>query len=279
MNDAHAEGSPQLPGHKRSPEKAAGHWLLARVGKRVLPPGGRETTDWLVSQLTLQGKDVVELAPGLGITAKELILRVPKSYVGVDEDADAVENTRARLREVSSSGVHPEVVNASAQCTGLEADTADVVMCEAMLTMQGDRTKLEIMREAARILRPGGTYAIHELALVPDGVGFEVKDDIRKALAKTIRVNARPMTVAEWQDLADQAGFDVVATRLAPMALLKPQRMIADEGVPRTLKIAFNILRQPKIRKRILGMRAVFNRYSDQLRGIGMVLRRREENQ
>lgn len=269
--------SPQLPGHERGPENAAGHWLLARVGKRVLRPGGRETTEWLISQLALRDKDVVELAPGLGVTAKEILRRAPRSYVGIDDNADAVANTRARIRELPGSATEPQVRHAAAQRTGLGDACADVVLGEAMLTLQGDRVKLEIMREAARILRPGGFYAIHELALVPDEIAEEIKDDIRKALARSINVNARPKTVAEWVELANQAGFDIVSTKLAPMHLLKPQRMVADEGLPRTLKIAFNVIRQPKIRARIMGMRKVFNQYADQLNGIGLVLRRRGE--
>ena len=47
------------------------------------------------------------------------------------------------------------VVNAGAQETGLPDSSYDVVVGEAMLTMQTDKHKLEIMREAARILRPG----------------------------------------------------------------------------------------------------------------------------
>ena len=38
---------------------------------------------------------------------------------------------------------------------------------EAMLSMQADTTKEAIVAEAVRLLRPGGRYAIHELALTP----------------------------------------------------------------------------------------------------------------
>lgn len=31
-------------------EKAQGHWLLAKMGKRVLRPGGRELTEKLVEK-------------------------------------------------------------------------------------------------------------------------------------------------------------------------------------------------------------------------------------
>lgn len=79
-----------LPQHDRDPESVAGHWLLARMGKKVLRPGGKELSGWLVSATTVTGKRVVEFAPGLGLTATLLLDESPASYVGVDSDADAV---------------------------------------------------------------------------------------------------------------------------------------------------------------------------------------------
>jgi ubiquinone/menaquinone biosynthesis C-methylase UbiE len=63
--------------------------------------------------------------------------------------------------------------------------------------MQGDAAKHAIVAEAARVLRPHGRYAIHELALTPDTVAAEVSTDIRQSLARAIKVNARPLTIAE----------------------------------------------------------------------------------
>ena len=49
---------------------AQGHWLLARMGKRVLRPGGKELTIKLIRSLNITTEDsVVEFAPGLGVTA------------------------------------------------------------------------------------------------------------------------------------------------------------------------------------------------------------------
>ena len=76
-------------------EDVPGHWLLARLGKRVLRPGGRELTEQMLQALPLAGRDVVELAPGLGLTAREILAREPGSYVGW---------TRARKRRRSCSG-------------------------------------------------------------------------------------------------------------------------------------------------------------------------------
>ena len=85
-----------------------------------------------------------------------------------------------------------EVVRGNASATGMLDASADVVIGEAMLTMQTDAHKAEIVAEAFRVLRPGGRYAIHELALTPDGVDDSVKTEIRSALAHSIKVNARP---------------------------------------------------------------------------------------
>ena len=56
--------------HEPPAEKMPGHWLLAKMGKRVLRPGGLELTRRLLSELAVTAvDDVVEFAPGLGITA------------------------------------------------------------------------------------------------------------------------------------------------------------------------------------------------------------------
>lgn len=260
-----------LPEHDHSAERASGHWLLARVGKKVLRPGGLETTRHLLNSLQLTGHDVVEFAPGLGGTATTILDKRPRTYVGVDSDEAACRRVGGLLTDPDTQ----RVLQAPAEDTGLEAESADVVIGEAMLTMQTDRRKLAIMREAARLLRPGGHYAIHEIRLTPDDTPDHVKHDIRTSLARAIKVNARPITVAEWTALADQAGFDVVDVHQAPMGLLKPRQVIADEGLAGTATIVFNVLRQPSIRKRVLTMRATFVKHDEHLGAVGFVLRKR----
>lgn len=263
-------GAP-LPFEQRPAEDTPGHWLLARLGKRVLRPGGLELTRRLVDHAGVAGADVVELAPGLGRTAAELLVKHPRSYVGVEKDPDA-----ARLTEgvVGQAG---RVVLADAADTGLADASADVVIGEAMLTMQSDAAKRAIVAEAARVLRPGGRYAIHELGLHPDELPDEAKTELRRELARVIKVNARPLTVAEWRALLAEAGLEVEWTGTAPMALLRMRRNLADEGLPGTLRIIRNALRDPDARRRVLAMRRLFRARRDALRGVALVARRREE--
>lgn len=261
--------SPQLPQHERDAESVAGHWLLARVGKKVLRPGGRELSEWMVGSATIAGKRVVEFAPGLGLTASLLLAESPASYTGVDSDPDAVEVTRSAI---DGRG---DMVVATAQDTGLDASSADIVVGEAMLTMQGDSTKQKIVEEAARVLDADGRYLVHELCLVPDDLDEDIKTTIRKDLARSIRVNARPLTVSEWSELFNAAGFDVESTEIRPMGLLKPRQMIADEGIDGVAKIVSNLVRDSDARKRVLAMRTTFTTHDKHIAAVGFVLRKR----
>lgn len=258
-----------LPQHQRDAESVAGHWLLARVGKKVLRPGGRELSEWLVSATPISGKRVVEFAPGLGLTATLLLEADPASYTGVDSDPEAVAVTRDVV------GSRGEIVVATAQKTGLGSGSADVLVGEAMLTMQGDSSKQQIVAEAVRVLQGGGRYLVHELCLVPDDLDDEIKTSIRKDLARSIRVNARPLTVAEWTQLFDEAGFEVESTELRPMSLLQPRRLIADEGLGGVARIVRNLIRDADARQRVLAMRKTFTAHDQHMSAVGFVLRKR----
>ena len=153
-----------LPFADRPVEKAPGHWVLARAGKTVLRPGGLALSTWALKRAVLAGSDVVEFAPGLGVTASAIIGVGPASYVGVERDP----NASARVDAIAS-GVG-RCVNADAAQTGLPDESADFVVGEATLSMQVEKAKRAIMGEAARILRPGGRYVIHELAMRPDSI-------------------------------------------------------------------------------------------------------------
>ncbi len=260
-----------IPFAERTDEAVYGHWLLARLGKRVLRPGGLELSRALLAAAELGGTDVVELAPGLGRTAKEILELHPRSYRGVDSDPVAARATEEVVAPLGTA------VTADASETGLPDGDADVVIGEAMLTMQGETAKEAIVAEAVRLLRPGGRYAIHELALTPDSIPHEVKTGIRQELARSIKVNARPLTVAEWQELLTRHGLVVEHVQTAPMALLDPKRIVADEGLLGALRFGRNLLLQHEARARVMRMRATFTAHRDAMRGIAIVARKPED--
>lgn len=263
-----------LPQSDRDPAHLQGHWLLARIGKHVLRPGGKKLTERMLANADIAGKDVVEFAPGLGLTTRAILERDPKSYRGVDRDPQVVDIISKLTSEKAT--IPASCVQRDAADTGLESNSADVVISEAMLTMQTERGKQAIIGEAFRLLHAGGTYSIHELGLQPDNLDESVKDEVRKALARSIKVNARPLTEQEWRELLEAEGFEVLWRGKEPMALLDMKRNIADEGIGGVLRILRNVLGNKDIRARVLNMKHTFDKYSNELTGIAFVVRKPE---
>jgi SAM-dependent methyltransferase len=267
-----AEGSVRiqrqpLPGDELETNKMPGHWLLARLGKRVLRPGGLELTRRLIERLDIRPSDsVVEFAPGLGVTARLALSQHPSSYTAVERDETAARNLRALLE-----APHQACVCGSADQTGLPSGIASVVYGEAMLTMQGPAQKARIMREAFRLLKPGGRYGIHELCFTPDDLDEQIKREVQSKLTESIRVGARPLTVAEWRVLLEEEGFEVRHESVAPMHLLEPSRLLRDEGFLGAGRFIWNVLRDSDARARVRTMRDVFRKYEANMAAIMLV--------
>ena len=250
-----------------------GHWVLAKLGKRVLRPGGQELTNRMLEAMNItETDDVVEFAPGLGYTARLTVARKPHSYTTVELNEEAAERVR---KNVSYPAMKLVVANAAQ--TGLPDACATKVYGEAMLTMQSAPQKNAIIKEAARLLQPGGLYGIHEIGIYPDEVSSEVKRAIEKDLAMGIKTNVRPLTLRDWQQVLQENGFEVMQVIQNPMHLLEWRRVVADEGWGGLLRILCRLLRHPWARRRVLEMRSVFRKHERHINAISIVARKRGE--
>jgi len=255
------------PGEGLRIEKMPGHWVLARLGKRVLRPGGMELTRRMLAALRIKrDDDVVEFAPGMGITAQLTTALAPRSYTAVERDEAAA--------TIVSTYLHTDrqrCVIGSASDTGLPAQSATVIYGEAMLTMHPEDVKHRIMSEAHRLLRPNGRYGIHEMCLVSDTLDENTRKETERALTGVVHHGVRPLTVSEWQSLLESAGFSIQSMETASMNLLEPRRLISDEGFAGALGFAWNVLCDSKARKRVLEMRSVFRRHRKELGAVVIV--------
>lgn len=247
-------------------ERMPGHWVLARLGKQVLRPGGKELSEALHAELAIgPGDDVVEYGPGMGATAKQIIAVGPASYTAVDNDDGAAERLARRL----PPGTY-QLVAASAARTGLPGGCATAVFGEAVLTMQSHAHKERIIGESARLLRSEGRFGLHELCL-----GSEVSDDLAESIYQDLRaalkVNAKPLRVANWVGLLQAAGLHVEVIHDAPFRLLEPRRVLRDEGLRGSIRFARNLSRDTPARRRVLEMRAAIRKHRDHLAACAMV--------
>lgn len=248
-----------------------GHWMLARLGKQVLRPGGRELTSILIEEMDIQPQDdVVEFAPGLGLTASIVCAKDPHSYTGIDRNEEAVQLAKDHI-----SFNRARILIGEAESTPLPDSFATKVYGEAMLTMHPVQTKQLIIREAVRILKPGGYYGIHELCVQPEDIAEVEKQKIFKDLGSNMRVHAHPLTIPEWHALLEEEGMEVLKTSTRPMALLEFRRLVQDEGILRTMKIIFTVLSHRAIRKRILHIREMFRRHINDIEAVAIIARKK----
>jgi SAM-dependent methyltransferase len=255
--------------------KMPAHWLMARLGKRVLRPGGVETTRWLIEQGGIAATDeVVEFAPGLGVTAARIVARRPTGYVGVERDETARDYVLKALRAAGYGSLRARVLQADASRVPLPGGSATVVIGEAMLSMQPASKKRAIVDEAHRLLRPGGRYLIHELALQPEAIDPAEAARIEQDLSANIHVGVRIGTPGQWKGWIEEAGFAVERVATAPMRLLEPARLVRDEGIAGTARFLLNVLRTPGAPRRMAAVRGTFRRNRRHLCAVAIVAKR-----
>ncbi len=255
------------PGEGLKTEKMPGHWVLARLGKRVLRPGGMELTRRMLKRLAIKPSDeVIEFAPGMGTTARLTLALAPSSYTAVERDEAAAETVRSYL-----AGPKQKCVVGSASETGLPTESATVVYGEAMLTMQTEDVKRSIVREAYRLLKHGGRYGIHEMCLMHESLNDDARQELERALTGVVHHGVRPLTVVEWRRLLASEGFEVKAIETTSMSLLEPGRLVKDEGVMGAIRFVLNVLRDGEARRRVLEMRRTFRRNRKLLAAVALV--------
>lgn len=240
-------------------ETAPGHQLLAAAGKKTLRPGGRVATEQLFQWADFQpGETVLELACSFGDNAIALAQRYNLRVVGIENNPDSIARARAN---VAAAGLSDRVEIIEGDIFHLDRlnDQFDYVLAEAILTMQSPSGKAKILASVRDRLKPGGKFLSHELA------AHDREAEIHRALAEAIRVNATPLSEANWIAACETAGLTVQEHQMGAMNLLNPRQMLQDEGAIGTARILWNVLTQPPLRKRVLAMRRVFQKYQQDL--------------
>ena len=235
-------------------------------GNACCGPAAPSSPRALLTGAAVTDADVVELAPGLGRTAADIIAHRPGSYVGVEQDREAA---RAVGRIV---GGHGPSRSPTPRAPDLSSGSADVVIGEAMLTMQkrhhqaGDRRRGGAAAAPWRALRHPRTRAdprhrarrhqgLHRPGVGPRDPGQRPPADRRR-----VATACSPAT-----------GCASTTVQTAPMALLQPRRLIADEGFVGALRFTANLLVRPDARRRVLGMRRTFRTHREHLAAVAII--------
>lgn len=249
--------------------KMPAHWMLGRLGKKVMRPGGLAPSLRMLDALAITSEDdVIDMWPGLGVTTQHALSAHPRSYTAIERG----KAERARVQKVLSEPNQYCIVTPTHR-TGLDDNSASVIYGEALLTLEPAKRKTATVAEAVRLLRPGGRYGIHELLLTPTSLTESAKDEIETVLTKVLHVLARPLTRDEWRALVETHGFEVTSEESGKLVLLDIPTFLSDEGVLGTAAFLGRSLAHPSVLPRLATIWKTFHRYRDNLGSIVLTAR------
>jgi arsenite methyltransferase len=153
-----------------------------------------------------EGETVLDLGSGGGIDVLLSARRVApggKAY-GVDMTDEMLELARKNQAEAGVENV--EFLKGTIEQVPLPDDTVDVVISNCVINLSGD--KPAVFREAARVLRPGGRFAVSDI-VADDGMDEET----RKDMAQWTGCIAGALTQDEFRTELEAAGFEEVEIR------------------------------------------------------------------
>ena len=150
-----------------------------------------------------EGETVLDLGSGGGIDVLLSARRVGplgKAY-GVDMTDEMLELARANQHEASVENV--EFLKGTIEDVPLPDDSVDVVISNCVINLSGD--KPAVFREAARILRPGGRFAVSDIVADDD-----MDEATRRDMQQWTGCIAGALTTAEFERELRSAGFDEI---------------------------------------------------------------------
>ncbi|MEP6814469.1 MAG: methyltransferase domain-containing protein [Marmoricola sp.] len=215
--------------------------FLAVLGKRVIHPGGRASTDRLLEWAGVQpGERVLDVGCGVGTTA----IRLAREHGAEVVAADIAPLMRERAEaSVSAARVSGQVSVQEADILDLPYPDGsfDVVVAEAV-TMFVNRTRATA--ELARVCRPGGRVLATEFFWLRSPT-----PEARQLFLGEVCPGLRFDSVEEWVDIYGGAGLTDIRTESGPFAMMTARGFVADEGRHAAAVVARGMSRPAYLRK------------------------------
>jgi arsenite methyltransferase len=153
-----------------------------------------------------EGETVLDLGSGGGIDVLLSARRVGpsgKAY-GVDMTDEMLELARANQREAGVDNV--EFLKGTIENVPLPDGSVDVIISNCVINLSVD--KPSVFREASRVLRAGGRFAVTDIVADPD-----MGDATRRDIAAWTGCVAGALTAEEFRTKLEDAGFEAVEIR------------------------------------------------------------------
>jgi ubiquinone/menaquinone biosynthesis C-methylase UbiE len=149
------------------------------------------------------GETVLDLGSGGGIDVLLSAKRVGptgKAY-GLDMTDEML--ALAEQNKLKSGLTNVEFLKGEIENIPLPPNTIDVIVSNCVINLSGDKDR--VLREAFRVLKPGGRFAISDVI-----VRGEVPQEIRKSMELWVGCVAGALSETEYHDKLAAAGFESV---------------------------------------------------------------------
>lgn len=216
--------------------------FMATIGKRVIHPGGRASTEALLERAAFTWHTkVLDVGCGVATTAVEIAQRYGAHVTAVDVSPLMLERAHANVIAAGVDGL-VEVDRGDILDLGYQEDSFDVVIAEAV-TMFVDRRRAAT--ELARVTAPGGRVLATE---------FFWREPPSAAAREIFFGQVCPGlefdTIEDWVALYESAGLSELDTVTGPFEMMTPRGFLADEGMVGSLAIMGLVISRPaNIRK------------------------------
>ena len=153
-----------------------------------------------------EGETVLDLGSGAGADVLISARRVGPTgkAIGLDMTEEMLELARANAKEAGVENV--EFLKGYLEGMPLPDASVDVVISNCVINLSGD--KQQVLREAARVLRPGGRFAVSDVIADPD-----MDEQTRSDMAAWTGCVAGALTEQDFRTALNQAGFEQVEIR------------------------------------------------------------------
>jgi ubiquinone/menaquinone biosynthesis C-methylase UbiE len=217
--------------------------FMAVLGKRVIHPGGRHSTEALLEQANLKAGDrVLDVGCGVGTTAIEIVRRFQARVTAVDISPLMLAAAQANVRNAKLT--EPvEVRQGDILALDFPDNLFDCVMAEAV-TMFVDRPRAA--KELVRVCRPGRRVLTTEFLWRKPPT-----PEARQIFLGEICPGLNFDTLDDWVDIYRQAGLDDIQVTTGSFEMMTPAGFLADEGMNCFKLMARTLSRWTYLRKMV----------------------------
>ncbi|HEU5440350.1 MAG TPA: methyltransferase domain-containing protein [Ktedonobacterales bacterium] len=237
--------------------------FFALLGKRVIHPGGRRSTEELLraAQLTA-GQHVLDVGCGVATTAIAIARRFGAHVTAVDIAPLMLERAGTNVQAAKQAN-RIAVEQGDISALRFADDTFDRVLAEAV-TMFVDRR--QAVRELVRVCKPGGLVLATEFLW-----RSPPSDGARTAFLGEVCPGMSFDSLDDWVSMYSDAGLADLRVTSGPFEMMTPTGFIADEGLGNCLAIMGRAFSRPAYLKKMLWLMPRVNRAVPYLGYIALV--------